>query len=93
MCPQFMAVTLIGDNPKQFGYEIKYEKPVPYDEVVINNVIDLKIAADCAKTTVENIHELNPSIMAWCTPPNYPDFKLKLPKGSKDTFTKKYCLS
>ncbi|MCX5782610.1 MAG: transglycosylase SLT domain-containing protein [Elusimicrobia bacterium] len=84
--PQFIAVTLIGDNPKQYGYNLKFDKPIEYDETIINNVIDLKIVAECAKTTVEEIRELNPSIMAWCTPPNYPEFKLKLPKGSKETF-------
>jgi membrane-bound lytic murein transglycosylase D len=84
--PQFMAVTLIADNAKQYGYNIKFERPLEFDEVAINNVIDLKIVAECAKTSVETIHELNPSIMAWCTPPNYPDFVLKLPKGTKDMF-------
>ena len=84
--PQFMAVTLIGDNAKQYGFDLRFEKPLEFDEVAINNVIDLKIVAECAKTTIDTIRELNPSIMAWCTPPNYPDFKLKLPKGSKDVF-------
>ena len=84
--PQFMAVTLIADNAKQYGYNIRFEKPAEYDEVTINNVIDLKIVAECAKTSIENIRDLNPSITAWCTPPNYTDFKLKLPKGTKDMF-------
>ena len=84
--PQFMAVTLIGDNAKQYGFDLKFEKPDEYDTVAINNVIDLKIVAECAKTTIETIRELNPSIMAWCTPPNYPEFNLKLPKGSRDIF-------
>lgn len=84
--PQFMAVTLIGDNAKQYGYDLKFDSPIDFDEITINKVIDLKIVAACAKTTVDTIRDLNPSIMAWCTPPNYPDFHLKLPRGSKELF-------
>jgi membrane-bound lytic murein transglycosylase D len=29
---------------------------------------------------------LNPAIRAWCTPQNYPEFRLKLPKGSRETY-------
>ncbi|MFH1379246.1 MAG: LysM peptidoglycan-binding domain-containing protein [bacterium] len=41
----------------------------------------------CADTTLEDIKKLNPSLAAWCTPKNYPGFKLKIPKGSKESFT------
>ena len=84
--PQFIAATIIGERYKDFGMNPKFEKPVECDKVCINNVIDLKIVAECAGTTVENIRALNPAIMAWCTPQNYPNFELKLPKGTVDMF-------
>jgi membrane-bound lytic murein transglycosylase D len=38
----------------------------------------------------ENIRELNPELRKWCTPPDYPNYELKLPKGTKDTFLREY---
>lgn len=90
--PQFIAATVIAENYRKYGFNPKFEEPPQYDEVVINNVMDLKIVAECAGATVETIRELNPQIMAWCTPHNYPDFKLKLPKGTKDMFQEKIAL-
>ncbi|MFH1368086.1 MAG: transglycosylase SLT domain-containing protein [Elusimicrobiota bacterium] len=90
--PQFIAATIIGENYKDYGFNPKFEAPLEYDEAVINNVIDLKIVAECANTTPGEIRELNPAIMAWCTPHNYPDFKLKLPKGTKELFLEKIAL-
>ena len=84
--PKFMACTIIGDNYKDYGLDPDFEKPLQYDEVTVNNVIDLEIVAKCAGSTGGEIRKLNPAISAWCTPNNYPDFKLKLPRGAKDAF-------
>ncbi|MCB4791350.1 MAG: transglycosylase SLT domain-containing protein [Elusimicrobia bacterium] len=88
--PQFMVAAFIGDNYKEYGFgDMEFEKPMVYDEVIVNNVIDLKIVAQCTSTTLEKIKELNPSLMAWCTPHNYDNFKLKLPAGTRDEFVEK----
>jgi membrane-bound lytic murein transglycosylase D len=85
--PQFMAAVIVGDNYKAYGLgALDLEKPRQYDEVIINNTMDLKVVAESAGTTVEKIKELNPSLMAWCTPHNYDNFKLRLPLGTKDAF-------
>ncbi|MBN1621077.1 MAG: transglycosylase SLT domain-containing protein [Endomicrobiales bacterium] len=86
--PKFIAATIIADNYKEYGFKVKFDKPEEYDEITVNESIDLKIAAKCANTTVEKLEELNPSIKTWCTPPGYKDFKLRLPYKSKDTFEK-----
>lgn len=84
--PQFIAATIIAENYRDYGFNPKFEQPEQYDEVITTNVVDLKIAAECVNASVETIRELNPAIMAWCTPQNYPDFKLKLPKGTRDMY-------
>lgn len=87
--PQFIVAVKIANNPEKYGFtNLNYEQPLQYDTVIINKVIDLKIVAKCANTTVEEIRELNPAILAWCTPHGYKDFELKLPYGSKDEFLK-----
>jgi membrane-bound lytic murein transglycosylase D len=84
--PQFIAATIIAENYKDYGFNPKFEQPEQYDEVITTSVVDLKIVSECVNTDVETIRELNPAIMAWCTPQNYPDFKLKLPKGTRDMY-------
>lgn len=87
--PQFIIAVTIAQNPEKYGFtNLKYETPLEYDTVTINKVIDLKIVAKCANTTVEEIKELNPAILAWCTPHGYKNFELRLPVGSKDSFLK-----
>jgi len=87
--PKFMAVTILADYAGQYGFEVNYDNPTKYDEVAINTVIDLNIAAKCAGTDRGTIKELNPALKLWCTPPNYPDFKLKIPAGKAREFLDK----
>ncbi|MFH1283776.1 MAG: transglycosylase SLT domain-containing protein [bacterium] len=84
--PQFMAVILLAQNPEKYGFTFTPEKPLEYDIYETNEMIDLEIAAQCAHTSKEELRALNPAITAWCTPKNYPGFKLKLPVGSRDLF-------
>ena len=85
--PQFIASVKIAKNPEEYGFtNLVYQEPLKFDTVVIDKVIDLKIVAKCANTTFEEIKELNPSILAWCTPHGYKDFELHLPYGTKDIF-------
>ncbi|MCL2390519.1 MAG: transglycosylase SLT domain-containing protein [Endomicrobia bacterium] len=87
--PQFIAVVTIVKNLEEYGFdpeEFNYAKPQVYDTVKTDKVIDLKIAAQCAETTLEEIKKLNPALNAWCTPQGYPGFELKIPYGSKAKF-------
>lgn len=84
--PQFMAVTLIAGNPGDYGLNFNPEEPLKYDEISINQAIDLEVIARCTGKDVQEIKELNPALKAWCTPDNYPQFSLKLPAGTKEMF-------
>ena len=84
--PKFMACVIIGESYHDYGFSLNFEEPLNYDEVVLDKVIDLEVIARCAGTTEAKIRELNPALRAWCTPKNYPDFKLKLPPGTKERF-------
>ncbi len=85
--PQFIVAVKIANDPEKYGFtDLHYQEPLKYDVVIINKVMDLKVVAKCANTTVETIKELNPAILAWCTPHGYKNFELHLPYGTKDIF-------
>ncbi len=52
----------------------------------LGKIVDLKIAAECAGTSLETIRDLNPALKAWCTPHGYPDYELNIPAGTKESF-------
>jgi membrane-bound lytic murein transglycosylase D len=85
--PQFIAAATIGSDIEKYGFtNLEYCSPQKYDTYQTNKIIDLKIVAQCAGTTVEEIKKLNPALKAWCTPHGYPNFELKIPYGNKESF-------
>jgi len=87
--PKFIAASLIANSPQNFGFEdLEYHPPLNYDEVTIESPVDLEVIAECAETTEEVIRGLNPELRRWCTPPDVPEYVLKIPEGKKDLFLK-----
>ncbi|MEW6087781.1 MAG: LysM peptidoglycan-binding domain-containing protein [bacterium] len=83
----FMANLIIAKNPEKYGFtNIQYEQPFEYDEIVIENCMELSFAARLAECSVEELKFLNPALIKWCTPIDYPKFVLKVPKGKAETF-------
>jgi membrane-bound lytic murein transglycosylase D len=92
--PKFIAASLIAKNPKEFGFEeLEYHQPLNYDEVTIDAPVDLQVIAECAETTFEVIKELNPELRRWCTPPDLPEYTLRVPEGKKDVFLQNLSLT
>jgi len=88
--PKFIAASLIANRPEDFGFvNLKYHPPLDYDEVTITSPVDLEVIAECAETTIEVIKELNPELRRWCTPPDVPEYTLRIPEGKKDIFLEK----
>ena len=84
--PKYMAAMIIAKNPEAYGFSLMNVAPFKYDEVVINESTDLRLIARCAGCTYEEIKELNPEIRRWVTPPQYTDYVLRIPLGSKEAF-------
>jgi membrane-bound lytic murein transglycosylase D len=86
--PQYIAVTLIGSNPQKYGFEnIKYQKPLDYTVVEINEAIDLNVLAKCAGIDKKELKDLNPSLVQHHTPPSTGRaFQLKIPSRSLAAF-------
>lgn len=89
--PKLLAAAFIAKDPGRYGFtDIAYMTPIEFDTVTITSRTDLELAARLTGTTYESIKELNPDLRHWCTPPNYPDYILKIPKGSKQQFESEY---
>jgi membrane-bound lytic murein transglycosylase D len=89
--PKLLAAAIIAKDPARFGFsDIAYLPPIEFETVKIPSRTDLELVARLAGTTFDTIRELNPDLRHWCTPPNYPDFELKLPRGTRQKFETEY---
>jgi len=86
--PQYIAVSLIASNLEKYGItNLLYEKPLEYETFNVNESIDLRVLANCAGVTLEELEDLNPELTMQSTPPNYANgYPLKIPKGSTEVF-------
>jgi peptidoglycan lytic transglycosylase D len=89
--PQMIAAALIAKDPERYGFVgIEYQEPLRYDKVRVPEVTDLRLIAQACEVTVEEIKDLNPELSRWCTPPNFPDYEIKIPFGKKELFLKNF---
>ncbi len=89
--PKLLAAAIIAKDPAKYGFaDIAYLPPIELDTVNIPSRTDLDLVARLTGVSYETIRELNPELKKWCTPPDYPNYELKLPKGKKDLFLVAY---
>src|SRR6266545_1275673 len=87
--PLIMAAMIIGRNPGQYGFEAITAQPLDYDKVALPRAIDLRRVAEWAGTSVDEIQALNPELRRWTTPVKYPQYEVKVPKGTADKLSAK----
>jgi membrane-bound lytic murein transglycosylase D len=89
--PQMIAAALIAKDPKKYGFVgIEYQEPLRCEKVKVPEVTDLRLIAQACEITLDEIKELNPELLRWCTPPNFPDYEIKIPFGKKELFSKNF---
>ncbi len=84
--PKYMAATIIAKNPDSYGFIVQPDDLFEYDEVILTESTDLRLAARCAGTSYEVIKELNPELKRWVTPPDATNYVLRVPKGTGAAF-------
>lgn len=81
--PQFVAAAIIAKSPEAYGFtSLGYEEPLRFELVPVPRPTDLQRVAVAAGVSVETIQELNPELLRWKTPPDYPDYSVKVPFGA-----------
>lgn len=85
--PMIYAAMIIARNPAEYGFEAVTATPVEYEKVAVPRAIDLRRVAEWTGTTVDQIQALNPELRRWTTPVKYPDYEVKVPKGTATQLT------
>jgi len=89
--PQMIAAALIAKDPEKYGFVgIEYQEALRYEKVKVPEVTDLRLIAQACEVTIDEIKDLNPELSRWCTPPNFPDYEIKIPFGKKELFSKNF---
>ena len=88
--PQYIAVARMAMEPEKYGFNVKPAEPLLYDIVLVDDCVDFKVLAKCAETEVDILQELNPELLRLHTPSGVTGYRLRIPIGKKDTFSKNY---
>lgn len=89
--PQMIAAALIAKDPEKYGFiNIEYQEPLRYDKVRVPPAIDLRIIAKACEISLDELKELNPELRRWCTPPDVPEYEIKIPYGKAALFQKNF---
>jgi membrane-bound lytic murein transglycosylase D len=84
--PIILAMTIMSKNPAQYGLDaVQPDPPMKYDVVKVNYPVDLRLVAECVDVPIEQMVDLNPSLLRRTTPKDQP-FDLRLPSGSKEKY-------
>ena len=86
--PKLLAAAIIAKEPAKYGFaDVAYLPAMDLDTVAVPTRTDLDLIARITEVPYQALKELNPELRRWCTPPDYPNYLLKLPKGKKELFT------
>src|ERR1700761_2260565 len=87
--PIIIAAAIMAKNPEQYGLQsLAPDPPLVTDTVTTNYSVDLRLVSDVVEAPVQEIADLNPSLLRMSTPGDAP-FELHLPAGSKDLYQKR----
>lgn len=82
--PKMMAAAWIGTHLDQYGFQEPSAKPFAYEELEIDQPVDLSLIAKKGNFQRAELETLNPHVLRWCTPPDRPGYQVHVPPGSSD---------
>ena len=89
--PQMIAAALIAKDPEKYGFiDIEYLEPLQYEKVKVPAVTDLRLIAKACEISLEELKDLNPELLRWCTPPDSPEYEIKIPVGKRELFLQNF---
>jgi membrane-bound lytic murein transglycosylase D len=89
--PRFLAALTIGKDPGRYGFGgVQFDPPLLYETVAVPDATDLAVIAKGCGNSLTMLNKLNPQLRRGCTPPDYPDYEVKIPLGTRDAFLTYY---
>lgn len=89
--PRFLAALTIAKDPAGYGFEnLEFEAPLLYETVRVPDATDLAVIAKGCGESLTLLNKLNPQLRRGCTPPDYPDYEVKIPLGTREAFLSYY---
>ncbi len=77
--PKMLAALTIAKDPDKYGFgDVAYESPLELRTVTVPGGTDLAEVARILDVPVEAIHDWNPELRRFCTPPNRERYDLRL---------------
>jgi membrane-bound lytic murein transglycosylase D len=81
--PKMMAAAWIGARLSEYGFtEPKAETVFRYEELRVDQAVDLSLIAKKGRFKRSRLKYLNPHLSRWCTPPDRPGYLVHVPPGS-----------
>ena len=82
--PELLAMRRLVANPERYGLEFSRIPDEPYFVAIsTGGQIDLKVVADIAGVSVDDLYELNPAFQRWATDPTGP-YRLLVPSDAAE---------
>jgi membrane-bound lytic murein transglycosylase D len=89
--PRFLAALTIAREPEQYGFaDVHPDAPLLYETATVPDATDLAVIAKGCGKSLSLLNQLNPQLIRGCTPPDYPDYEVKIPLGTKEAFLAYY---
>ncbi len=88
--PAILASMVIDKAPQEYGFHVEPVAELMYDWVKLDTATDLKVAAECAGISVDELRDLNPELRTMATPPYAEGYSLRVPFGTGQGFSEKY---
>lgn len=80
--PKFIAAARVGSDPEKYGFTAPTPDPIRFDIVELDDAYSLEQLAKVDGVSERRLRELNPQLLASCTPPRVEDYQLRVPPGT-----------
>ena len=88
--PKFIAISRILKDLDKYNFKIPEKETTVYDTIHLDSCVNLKLVADLANISYEEIKNLNPELQQWCLPPYAKNFPILIPVEGKIGFREEY---
>ena len=88
--PRILAAMVIGHFPEHYGIEVKQTYLAEYDTVTVTDCLPLSEISRALKISEDSVRALNMELIKWSTPPDMPEYQLRIPPGTRDKFIAAY---